>query len=194
MRENLDAERQLIPALPDTDAPELSGMTGAAAIENGELIGFLCAPPPHDHAFGTAAKGIFTLRELDREEIPLVRELRIKLSDHLACSPCFMRTSEKELADRISASEKSGTRLFAAFDYYRTVAFIEVGDSGETYLTWNTGMKSICGAYCLPEYRGKGVRYLGVDLETMNPAAAGFWRKQFTFYTSGLTRRVDEKI
>ena len=59
-----------------------------------------------------------------------------------------------------------------------------------------------------PEYRGKGVmqalvclakketraRYLGVDLETMNPAAAGFWRKQFTFYTSGLTRRVDEKI
>lgn len=286
MRENLDAERQLIPALPDTDAPELSGMTGAAAIENGELIGFLCAPPPHDHAFGTAAKGIFsplhangvtrntgtdrarvmtrlytyaaerwtalganyhalsvfahdteitnalfnlnfgrrcadaiftsveepppvifTLRELDREEIPLVRELRIKLSDHLACSPCFMRTSEKELADRISAAEKSGTRLFAAFDDYRTVAFIEVGDSGETYLTWNTGMKSICGAYCLPEYRGKGVmqalvclakketraRYLGVDLETMNPAAAGFWKKQFTFYTSGLTRRVDEK-
>ena len=35
-------------------------MTGAAAIENGELIGFLCAPPPHDHAFGTAAKGIFS--------------------------------------------------------------------------------------------------------------------------------------
>ena len=183
-------------------------MTGAAAIENGELIGFLCAPPPHDHAFGTAAKGIFTLRELDREEIPLVRELRIKLSDHLACSPCFMRTSEKELTDRISAAEKSGTRLFAAFDDYRTVAFIEVGYSGETYLTWNTGMKSICGAYCLPEYRGKGVmqalvclakketraRYLGIDLETMNPAAAGFWRKQFTFYTSGLTRRVDEKI
>ena len=60
VRENLDAERQLIPALPDTDAPELSGMTGAAAIENGELIGFFCAPPPHDPAFGTAAKGIFS--------------------------------------------------------------------------------------------------------------------------------------
>lgn len=35
-------------------------MTGAAAIETGELIGFLCAPPPHEHAFGTAAKGIFS--------------------------------------------------------------------------------------------------------------------------------------
>ena len=70
-------------------------------------------------------------------------------------------------------------------------------------------MKNICGAYCLPEYRGKGViqalldhmisvlkseghARLGVDFETFNPTAAGFWPKYFEAYTNGLVRRVDE--
>ncbi len=69
-------------------------------------------------------------------------------------------------------------------------------------------MLNICGAYCLEKYRGQGlsrallnhvlhtlhregIAYLGVDYETMNPTAAGFWEKTFTPYTASLVRRID---
>jgi GNAT superfamily N-acetyltransferase len=70
-------------------------------------------------------------------------------------------------------------------------------------------MKNICGAYCLQEYRGKGIfqgllnyaittlkaegfETLGVDFESFNPTASGFWLKYFTAYTSNVVRRIDE--
>ena len=70
-------------------------------------------------------------------------------------------------------------------------------------------MRNICGAFCLPEYRGRGImqgmldacinvlsmegfRLLGVDFESFNPAARGFWLKHFVPYTNSLVRRIDE--
>jgi len=70
-------------------------------------------------------------------------------------------------------------------------------------------MMNICGAYCLLEYRGQdvmqgllnyvitvlkseGYKSLGVDFESFNPTAKGFWLKYFAAYTNGFTRRIDE--
>ena len=70
---------------------------------------------------------------------------------------------------------------------------------------------NICGAYCLPEYRGtgaaqavlehmlctfqtEGFNRLGVDCESFNPTALGFWRKYFDAYTYSVVRRIDENI
>ncbi len=70
-------------------------------------------------------------------------------------------------------------------------------------------MRNICGAYCLPEYRGKdiyqnllnytirklqeeGYKLLGVDFESFNPTAYGFRLKYFTAYTKSVVRRIDE--
>ena len=67
----------------------------------------------------------------------------------------------------------------------------------------------VTGAYCLKEYRGKGVYQnllsflvntlgrenytrFGVDFESINPNAYGFWLKYFAAYTHSVVRRIDE--
>ena len=67
----------------------------------------------------------------------------------------------------------------------------------------------LCSALVLPEHRGKGIfqgllNYaitklkaegfdsLGVDFESFNPTASGFWLKYFTAYTKSVVRRIDE--
>ncbi len=72
-------------------------------------------------------------------------------------------------------------------------------------------MVNICGAYLLLGYRGKGVytkllavmletvqaegyTRCGVDFESLNPTARGYWTKHFTAYTNSVVRRIDEPI
>ena len=70
-------------------------------------------------------------------------------------------------------------------------------------------MLNICGAYCVPDLRGsgtiqslldfllytlqsEGITRLGVDFESFNPTALGFWTKHFDVYTHSVVRRIDE--
>lgn len=83
--------------------------------------------------------------------------------------------------------------------------------SGETFVARGDTYCHIRGAYCLPEHRGKGLYQnllnftisalkregytrLGVDFESFNPTARGFWLKYFSAYTNGVVRRIDERI
>ena len=87
------------------------------------------------------------------------------------------------------------------FRRIKTDPFIR-GDNAE-------GIKSIVCFEISPEYRGKGVYQnllnfimsklkaegyvrLGVDFESINPTAWGFWLKHFTAYTHSVVRRADE--
>lgn len=91
----------------------------------------------------------------------------------------------------------------------KIVAYIDVSDEGETFITEDSCMMNINGAYCIPEYRGSGAMkkllnrvicilkeegysLLGVDYESFNPNALRFWRKYFSPYTRSVVRRVDE--
>lgn len=153
--------------------------------------------------------GSASFRELRGEEVQLVRPMRRLLSQHLGSSPCFMRESEEEFVEWIEQAECRDTRLMAAFDGAEPIAFLELSDSGESFITQSECMKSICGAFCMPNHRGSGVMrgllgfaldtlrgegmtHLGVDYESMNPTAAAFWQKYFRPYTYSLTRRLDE--
>ena len=86
---------------------------------------------------------------------------------------------------------KEKTRLFAAADTSDIVAYIETADTAENFVTEVPQIQNICGAFCLPAYRGKGLypnllnfliaslaiegyTLLGVDYESFNPTAAGF--------------------
>lgn len=148
-----------------------------------------------------------TCREID--DPTLVRGMRKSLSDHLGMSPCFMKSTQDEYEAWLARAESRDTRLFAAFDGTAPIAFVELGDDGENFITEVPYMKNICGAYCLPQYRGKNVystligyllsvlmhedvKLLGVDYESINPTAAGFWHKHFTPYTKSVVRRIDE--
>ena len=153
----------------------------------------------------------YTFRLLPKEDVCAVRQMRIQLSSHLGESPCFVYDSPQMVKDWIAKAETRDTQVFVAERDGVAVAFIEVGEDGENFITEIPGMKNICGAFCLPQYRGtglfanllsyttehlreEGVTRLGVDYESINAAASGAWGKYFTPYTHSVVRRIEENI
>lgn len=153
-------------------------------------------------------KGV-TCRELPPNSGDAVRDMRQALDEHLCQSPCFLARTEEGRRAWLDAVKHRDSRLFAASAGGRLIAFMEVCADGENFLTEHVAMRSICGAYCEPAWRGKGVsrllldhvlgamaregvRYLGVDYESFNPTAAGFWEKYFVPYTASVVRRIDQ--
>ena len=120
-----------------------------------------------------------------------------------------MYSTQEQLAQWLARAEARNTRLFVAREGEKPIAFVEVSSSGENFVTEVSDMSNICGAFCLPEYRGKniyqslldftilklkaeGYKRLGVDFESFNFSANAFWLKYFTAYTSSVVRRIDE--
>lgn len=151
----------------------------------------------------------FRVKELERSEIPQIRNLRKMLLAHLGDSPCFMDSRQQESESWLLQTEKRNSVIYTALKNQEVIAFLEITDGGENFITDSKNMKNICGAFCLPQYRGLGVlqclidhaivrlreegaAYLGVDFESFNPTADAFWNKYFTAYTHGVVRRIDE--
>ncbi|MBQ4640748.1 MAG: GNAT family N-acetyltransferase [Clostridia bacterium] len=138
----------------------------------------------------------------------LVRHLRAGTYRHLQNSPCFLSGSEAIMNRWLDHIQDRPVRLFAALQDETPIAYMELSQDGENFVTEAPGILNICGAHCLPPFRGTGVSrmllsfilrtlqaenipLLGVDYETMNPTAIGFWEKYFTPYTISLVRRID---
>ena len=147
--------------------------------------------------------------ELAKTESPVLREMRKLQAAHLGESPCFMRSSTEDLKSWSDRAENRNSREFIAIKNNKPIAFIEIQNDGETFATEVSGMMSICGAFCMREYRGKGVAQgllnhviailktegydsIGVDFESFNPTAINFWLKYFSEYTKSVVRRIDE--
>ena len=147
--------------------------------------------------------------EIGNKSQPELNTLRLQLADHLGESPCFMKHDPKLLQEWIMHKERSDTRVFTARKNGRLIAYIDVQKDGENFISSSADTMNICGAYCLPEYRGKGVMqallqkvietlkregyiHLGVDCESFNPCAISFWSKYFQPYTYSVVRRIDE--
>ena len=156
---------------------------------------------------GTAPEG-FTFRILPGSQVGKVRQLRRLLSAHLMQSPCFIPDSPENVERWIDMAEQRDSWVFVAEKDGAVAAFIEVKEEGENFITYTPAMKNICGAFCLPQYRGTGlfaallnevvlelnrrnVPLLGVDYESINPTASGAWRKYFYPYTYSVVRRID---
>ncbi len=148
-------------------------------------------------------------RELPLAEQSELTPLRNRLTKHLGQSPCFMEHDPVWVADWLLRRAEQPPRTFVAETEGRIVAYMEVCDEGENYVSSHPGTVNICGAYALPEYRGKqaaqallahiletvsqeGAKQLGVDCESFNPTALHFWSKYFDAYTYSVVRRVDE--
>ena len=155
-----------------------------------------------------AASG-WQCRELPATQHSRLAPLRRALTEHLGDSPCFMKHDPAWVEEWIARKEQEGPRVFVAEKNGQVVAFMEVDSEGENYAVCTPGTLNICGAYALPEYRGcgaaqallaymlhtfkaEGVLRLGVDCESINPTALGFWSKHFQAYTHSVVRRVDE--
>ena len=147
----------------------------------------------------------------DFERMAPLFQLKYK---HFEDSPLFMRYPQPyPTSDEIWLNRKmneEGVMYYAEKDD-TIIAYMRVTDEGENYISNGKDIKNIKDTYCLPEYRGKGIiqnlmnyvigiyknegfTRLGVDFESFNPTARGFWLKYFTEYSHGLERRIDDRI
>jgi GNAT superfamily N-acetyltransferase len=151
----------------------------------------------------------FEYCEVPRDEWRLLLNQHNALLTHLGNSPtfmCFNFIDEEDLYRRTT----DDTRYFAVKAKGDYVAYVKISDEGENFATEASSMMNICGAYCDPNFRGIGIYHnllsylmttlkqegyqlLGVDCESFNPTARGFWLKYFTEYTHSVVRRIDDK-
>ena len=238
--ENYKEAREHLPLLPYAAIPSLEYFSenglGAAAIENGQLIGFLGSFEPWSPAFYTPnTVGVFSplhahavqknnrekiwqrlyqaaakkwvavgaashaialysndiaaqkalyqygfgarcadfmrelipieasysehiqFRELTAAEVSVLHPMRSALVDHLGNSPSFMVHTSDNLNFFLNRRETEPPRMFAAFDNSFPIAYIELTLEGENFASCTPHTANICGAYCLPEYRGQGI-------------------------------------
>ncbi len=155
------------------------------------------------------AAGNWHCCELDASRQEELTALRRELAEHLAQSPSFMRHDPRFLEEWLNKKKTVQCRVFAAMDRGRIIAYMELQEDGENFAACTQGTMNICGTYCRKEYRGTGaaqavLKYLintlreekcsrlGVDCESFNPTALGFWSKYFDAYTHSVVRRIDE--
>lgn len=153
--------------------------------------------------------GEFSFREAGKEDNQALRPLRHALSVHLSKSPCFLSHNEADFNEWLQKRENDPVRVFVASRGTEIVAYVEIREEGENFVTAHPLMQNICGAYCIPELRGTGlfdhllnlllqtmekdgVKWVGVDFESLNQEADGYWRKHFSSYTCSVTRRLDD--
>lgn len=174
-------------------------------------FGRRCADAMRDMSPVAGAADISGCLVLDKREVTKIDGLRRRLSEHLGESPCFMRSTEEEFSAWLKRAQNRDTRLFVCERDGEIVAFLEVGEDGENFISASDGGANICGAFCDEKYRhsglfrdllayavetlrGEGIARLGVDYESFNPTASGFWGKHFQAYTCSVVRRIDEKV
>lgn len=149
-----------------------------------------------------------TFEELDVADFSIIRGLRHDLHEHLKEAPCFMQADEKDFERWISKVETGDRRTFLARVDGKPAAYFDISDEAENFVTEHPKMSNICGAYCKPEHRGRGINddlliyvlailkaegydYLGVDYESYNPTANRYWAKHFKEYTNSVTRKIE---
>ena len=135
--------------------------------------------------------------------------LKNGLVHHLHRSPSFVAASAFSAEQFAALCAKRRSRFFVARDGDAPISYMEVIGEGQNILTVAPDMRDICGAFLVEGYRGRGIfqnllllalrtlrsegiRRVGVDFETMNPTALGFWTKYFDVYTHAYARRIDD--
>lgn len=153
----------------------------------------------------------YSYEEIHYRDAVCLLPLKNDLVRHLRKSPTYFPISEFTEERFMETCHRRQSRFFVAKNSSEIIGYMEITGDGETFITEDSDMLNICGAYLKESYRGgnilqsllalvletlkrEGVKRLGVDCETINPTALRFWRKYFDNYTYSFVRRVDERI
>ncbi len=153
----------------------------------------------------------YDFSELPKAGCHSIYPFHLALYRHYCESPFFMNRRPETREEFMESSMEEGERYFVVGQNGKICAFVRISALGETFVAMGDTYRHITGAYCLPEHRGKGLYQsllnftisalkregytrLGVDFESFNPTARGFWLKYFSAYTNGVVRRIDERI
>ena len=152
----------------------------------------------------------YEFSELKTKEVPEIFPLENEQLESYLDSPFFMYREKESEAGYLQNFNHDSVYFIARFEG-KIVAYIMASHDGETFIKDTPGYIHAGGAYCLPEFRRKGISrqllnmlvkklksqgyaHLGVDFESFNPLGAGFWLKYFTAYTHSVVRRIDESV
>ena len=156
--------------------------------------------------------GGITFRQAVKDDAEFLTMAGNSVGIHLSKSPTFMPYSGLDtIEDTIEGLESGEYPCFVALEQGHPIAYLCIRKNGENFASDDTSVMNICGAYALPEVRGKGIMdgllswlmdwlrergysRCGVDYECFNPTSRKFWTKYFTPYTNGAARRIDERI
>jgi len=156
--------------------------------------------------------GGLTFRQAMQDDAEVLADMSNMLGWHLSGSPMFMPFTNLTAAYDIAKDIESGDiEYFVAVENKKIVSYYCIQKDGENFASNDASVINICGAYALPETRGKGISvallswlmnllrergYLrcGVDFECFNYTARRFWLKYFTAYSDSVVRRIDERI
>lgn len=149
--------------------------------------------------------------EISYQKANILLDLKNGLIKHMNRSPIYFLSAQFTDYEFEELCKKRKSRFFVAYNGDRPVGYIEVDETAETFISEDSEVLNICGTYVECEYRNssvakellaytmqrlanEGLRYLGVDCETLNPTALRFWSKYFERYTYSFVRRIDERI
>lgn len=153
----------------------------------------------------------YSYEEIHYSKVGCLLSLKNSLARHMENSPIYFPQKKFSEESFMKLCYKRQSRFFIVKDKLEIIGYLEIKNDGETFITEEPDYLHICGAYLKEDYRGKnilqnllsyvietlrddGIKRLGVDCETINPAALKFWRKYFDSYTYSFVRRVDERI
>jgi len=156
-------------------------------------------------------RGMYTYSELRQEDFPMMYSMEMGMLEFFRESPFFMNRPQTDCGTICQELVENRDRCFAAWVEGELAAYLKISERGETFITEQSDYRHVSGAFCWERHRGKGVcsglldfvlgqleregvTRVGVDYESINPAASGFWPRYFQAYTAGVVRRVDERI
>ena len=99
----------------------------------------------------------YTFSELPRADTARTTLLRNGLTTHLGQSPCFLSYEPCNEEDTKRIVEYRNSRTFIISLRDDIIGYMELMEKGENFVCDTPDMMNICGAYLLPEYRGKGL-------------------------------------
>ncbi len=151
----------------------------------------------------------YDFAEVKPDELLEILPLDHLLDAHMAASPTFILRPSDTPETFLKKAAHFNSIYMAARHNGQMVAYIRAELDDETFICDTPGYLHIKSAFCLPEHRGKGLHKtllsmmvhklktqgytrLGVDFESINPTAYGFWLKYFKAYTHSVVRRIDE--
>lgn len=148
--------------------------------------------------------------EINYQEATILLDFKNKLLKHMNDNPIYFPYVQFTNEQFLELCKKEKNRFFVAYVMDKPIGYIEISEGAETFISEDSKMLNICGAFVDYDYRNgsiakellgytmkklanEGVKYLGVDYETLNPTALGFWTKYFKPYTYSFIRRIDER-
>ena len=152
------------------------------------------------------------IERLTVSQLDLIAPLHQAHNRYYRQAPLWMPNPEEDPLEDLKAWMTSDDRwIWAAFEKHQPVGYLRVQAHAESYLSHHPHLCNITAAYVDPAWRHTGVatallnqalhdlndhgiRWCGVDYETINPSGSRFWSSHFTPYTVSLTRRIDERI